>query len=520
MSRLAAFLLLLAAAAAPADDRPTVAGVVVDSTGEPVAGAAVGRYTADGPQFSESTGADGAFAVPKLRYLDGTFGVPSLIARGPDGSLGRPVGGGGRDGEPVRLVLRPAETTAVTVAAADGAPAAGVSVLGLANLKPVAVAVTDDRGEASLTFPAGTPLRQVVAWKGGVGFGHYQNQSVVNSRITLKPVPTTVRLSLSQARPHTVRAVAVGGADGTAPAEGVTVRVWTVDLGDGQLDANLSGCGFAAAATGADGRAVLDWLPGGADRVGLIVSSGGRFGRVQASLEGPDPPAETVTELVANGTIAGRVSVPGGGPAAGVDVRARGAAVAYNGAQSSHLAVTGGDGRYEMTVPGAAAYLVVPLPGHLGSWRERDPDSRLAAAVAGADEPIVVGPGERRDDLDFALEPGVALTGVLTRDARAVPGETVYLTVTAPAAPQAVANAGAFAEPILPEMARSTTTDDAGFYTFRRRPRDVPALRRRLRRSRRDRRDHPRRKGRGRTELPARPLTAPPPGRSGHRPAG
>ena len=457
-----AALLFAAAALVPAD---TIPGLVLDDRGAPVGGAVVGRVTADGPTYDLAADADGRFAVPVRRVGDRMY-VPELIARGPDGVLGlRPSSPA--DGT-ARVTLAPPVVIDVTVTGPDGTPAAGVTLYAMASLRPIGAATTAADGTATLAVPTGAEIEAVVALAPGVGFAFIQNRSIVNSRITTGPIPRRVDLTLTPADPFAVRCVEAA-ADGTEgdPVAGARARVWTIDPSVLEpLDLNLSGLAAARGVAGPDGRVRFDWLPADAEQTTITVSAGG-YGEVRVKADGPDRPAEAVAALVRDGVIAGRVTLADGAPAAGVDVRARSQAVAYNGAQSSHLAVTGPDGRYEMTVPGAAAYLIVPLPGHLGSWRERDPDSKLAAAVVGLNEPFVLAAGERRADMDFTLTPGAAVIGVVARGGRPVADEHVYLTATAPVAPIAEKNAGEFAEPMAPEMARSTRTDAAGFYTFR-----------------------------------------------------
>ena len=445
----AAFL-LTAAAAVAAGPPETVTGTVLDAAGDPVAGAAVGTVTDDGPAFTTTTAADGSYALPKV----GAWGV--RVARGPGGELAMtgvganavdrdgPAGVGGGDAARILRLAPPAIVT-VAVRTAEGRPAPGVPVLAMATYTVDAVAATGPDGTAELRLPAGSPLRAVVAVRPGAGFGYALTERPGPGE-DAPPPPDRVDVRLSPTFTHRVRCVTTDPATGeTVPAAGARVSVWTVSQPGRASYVNLSGVGFAKTVTGPDGVATFDWLPKDFENaiplwVGGGTLPGGRYGRVR-SYVGRDPfvspedaaehiPGEHAVALEPLATIAGRVTNPDGSPAAGVPVLASGI---YSGPpfpeDEREATVTDPDGRYELTVRGNAAFLVAPLPGAASAYdAEAEPAGGLAAATAGREEAVVAPPGGRRDDVDFALAPGARFSGRVTRGGEPVAGATVRVT--------------------------------------------------------------------------------------------
>ena len=470
----AAFL-LTAAAAVAAGPPETVTGTVLDAAGDPVAGAAVGTVTDDGPAFTTKTAADGTFALPAGRRPNGTPRLPHVIARGPAGALA--VGAEYPDSEdfPATLTLAPPHALRVTVRRADGAPVAGVPVLAFAALSPVAVGASGPDGAADLSLPAGSPLRAVVAVRPGAGFGYALTERPGPGE-DAPPPPDRVDVRLSPTFTHRVRCVTTDPATGeTVPAAGARVSVWTVSQPGRASYVNLSGVGFAKTVTGPDGIAIFDWLPKDFERaiplwVGGEDGEGGGYGRVRASISADDPAAEQTVTLERLATLAGRVTDPDGSPAANVTVRAEGTFSTPDITENERRStVTDADGRYELTVRANAAFLVVPLPGSATMYEETDPPSELAAAAAGTDEPIVIPPGGRRDGVDFTLSEGELLTGAVTRgegpDAEPDAGVTVLLNMKGEFPEELKHPDNRFVHSL--DLPRWAKTGDDGRYAFR-----------------------------------------------------
>ena len=479
-------LLVPAAPAADGDDPappPPLVGTVVDAAGAPVAGAEVGTLSETGPVYTLNTDAAGRFTMPLERYPDGRVNHPEIIARGPDGDLGflhysSPSVAGkdwawgvNADGS-LTVALAPPRRVTVAVRFPDGSPAAGVPVYALCAYSPADVVVTDDAGAATFTLPAMARASQIVAVKPGAGYGH----------VRLGPDhpldgPTeggdAVEVSFSPAWTHRIKVVAAGPDGALAPVPGAKVSAWIVQTPADDRGANLGGLAEVSVTAGADGVAAFDWLPRDLVRATCWASADG-YEASRFVVKGAAAGGEQTVEVVANGTLAGRVLLPGGVPAAGVAVKAVGVVSGPTmGEDQRANAVTDAAGAYAMTVPGRGLYLLTADPPGAGEDDGgHETAGEFAPPVLGRDGSLAVLPGEVTTAPDLVFSPEVRLTGaVTTHDGEPAAGVTVYLTTARFDFPDWLKHPEAeWVSP--PQIRRTTETGPDGRYAFRLAPGD------------------------------------------------
>ena len=374
---------------------PEARGIVVDESGEPIAGVALearsfGDFRAEG-----NSAADGIFAIPiEHENLNGTI----VLARSDDGRmLGFADCPDARDDvpdEPLEIVLRPARELSVRVVDAQGAPVAGAAVQTIGSYVPIAEARTDDAGQAAIRLPVDAPVESVIALGSGLGFDYLDHTNNRRPRPAAE-LPEEVTLTLGGARTVHVRAV---GTDG-GPLEGIELYPWLIQLPGRQESANLGGTRLVDKTTGADGVATFDWIPAGMERgMTFFNRASGYHAPERTDLE-PDALSGTTltTELYRRGSIRGRVTLPDGAPAEGIRLEARGTGGGF--ANSSRAtAWTAPDGTFAMDVDPTQAFVVAVIddrwgaPSHVG---------------------VIVHEGEEVDGVDFRLGPGAVIRGTV-----------------------------------------------------------------------------------------------------------
>lgn len=347
-------------------------------------------------------------------------------------------------------------TVGVEVVDATGAPLAGVPVEVLGHYRPLADAKTDAKGCATLRLDPEQPVQWVVALKPGAGLDYYENYHG-SETIFLPPpardLPETLRLTLDGARRVKVHAIG----DNNADVPGVRFVPWVLCKQGKHWHVNLSGSGIAAATSDARGIATFDWLPSQAasapgEEVGVT------FLAASEKYDWLDPPdvvpyasdgVELTARVYRNGTISGKVCLPNGKPAAGIEVMAEGRG------RTVHLccqeAVTAADGSYTMNVSANQVYVVAVLDEN---W--------TAATQAG----IEVRPGEAKRDVDFALEKGLLVGGQVVAPAgRRLAGHLVFLRYKGPPLPEAYRGP---VQDLIDNAAlvRQTITDSSGSFAF------------------------------------------------------
>ena len=508
-----AALLLAAAAFFPpaaarggddAVDPPPLTGTVVDAAGVPVAGAEVGTLSATGPAYTLTTDAGGRFEMPLNRYPDGRVNHPELIARGPGGDLGflyytDPAAHGTKWGPGVNadgtvtVSLALPRRVPVVVTAADGAPVGGVPVYAVLSESLADAAETNADGTVVLAVPGSSVGVRVVAAKAGVGYGDVMIVPTpadpaaavggVDADDPAGPAePTAVTLVPTFAQK--LRLVAVGPGGATAPAAGARVNVTLVDRspandlgtysGDG---ARAGGVGALAAVAGADGVAVIDWLPTDLRRANCEATLPGHAA-VLFEIEGGGVGGDRTVELVADGTLAGLARYRDGTPAAGVRVTAHGSVSgSFSAARPRFVAVTNDDGAYAMTVAGRGLYLVSAEPpppdggdGGGDGAGAGAAEPRFASPIAGRDGSLIVLPGALAAVPDLTFLPGVKISGRVTA-ADDTPAGGVKITLGTFALPFPAALERPDAQWSRgPEIYLRTETDADGRYVLRAQP--------------------------------------------------
>jgi hypothetical protein len=257
-------------------------------------------------------------------------------------------------------------------------------------------------------------------------------------------------LVLDGARTVRIRAV---DADG-APLAGVRFGPWILGRADRDAPVNLSASFVASAVSGADGTAVIDWLPRE-----TVAEAGATFLVRTPGLHWPDPPEdlfpleqdrEIVARLRPAVPLVGVARSPEGRPVSGLTVLAEGRGDTVHVGRA--VGRTGLDGRYELPVAPEQTYTVTVV------------DDRWAATRQG----VVVGDGPDPVEADLALTGALSVEGRMTRpDGAPVAGELVLLGI-APDAPPAEPTrlTGYWARIGGAVLQRATRTDQDGRYAF------------------------------------------------------
>lgn len=414
-----------------------VEGIVVDETGQPVAGSDVTLTRPGRAPIARKAARDGTFVFS----LDEP--VIQLLTLRATADGGARQGLFGRFGDPLvmptlstRLVLKPARPLSIRVTDAGGKGVPGAAVEVMETYAPLVDATTDERGLARFQLPADANILWINALKPGVGYDYYENYPWWTT-LQGSLLPEQITLVLDGAQ--TVRIAAVDAAGRPVP------EVTFVPSGFkkvGKLDeANLGGALLSRVKTDARGMATFDFIPRG--QVGGVS-----FLAWGAGYSAPESfhfdPAEKETTLTAHldrmSAITGRATLPDGKPAAGILIRADGNVPGYDR--------TGADGMYKVEVP-PETYIVAVLDE---IWAAR---SRTG---------VVLLEGKPHPGVDFQLGPGTVVRGKVTRGPKGTPaaGKTVTLLewgVKPPGSAQ-----GGDGRTFLPRWA---TTDRDGRYALR-----------------------------------------------------
>ena len=304
---------------------PWIKGLVVDSSGRPVAGARVtSLWTVNAK--AATTKADGTFILaneePRLSNL-------SFLATAEGGARQgifrfQDLAGSKDSRTLVRIVLKPAR--AVTVAAVDGQgkPVKGALVFVLDLVFPVAEGRTDASGIAALHTPADAMTLWIFGYKPGVGFDYFENYRSAPPA-GYSPPPERARLVLDGARTVRIRAVDSAG----KPVPGVAIVPDTI-FKKGKLRSIQISASPVQALTDERGVATFDWLPSDIQAgMSFVVFSASSYSAKPLVLEPGKPDAELTAHLVRFTTISGKVTQPDGSPASGIAVMAYGVGNAH-----------------------------------------------------------------------------------------------------------------------------------------------------------------------------------------------
>lgn len=428
---------------------PRVEGVVVDEAGKPVAGARVVSLSTFDPRPVVSTN-DGTFT---LDVADANkLADRALLATADDGarqgvfhSSDLSVAKDPRT--PVRIVLKPPREVKVTVVDGTGNPVAGAEVFLPDMIFALAHGTTDARGVAVLRAPAEAKTQWVFGAKSGVGFDYFETYRSIPALDS--PPPTEVRLVLDGARTVRVKVVDSEG----KPVPDVDLTPMRVQKKGKIGPVNLSGRQLKARSD-ARGIVAFDWIP--TDLRGPVLFHidlySGFYGLAKPSQFDPvKPEAEVEARVFRRAMVSGRVTHPGGSPAAGIQVDACGVGTSRPVITSGRV-WTGPDGTYTMWLPPEESYMIGVVD-----------DSWAARSLSG----IVLREGQTLAGLDFRLGKGNVIRGRMTAGPESVPavGQTVILMEPGPRVPE-----GTFPgqpQPLDESLIRFVSTDGEGRYAFR-----------------------------------------------------
>ena len=423
--------------ATPVPVGPWVKGLVVDTSGRPVAGARISVMRSDRPRSAESK-PDGTFVIAmdesNLQYT-------SLLAEA-DGGARHGIfrfddqRAGTKDARTLaRIVLKPNRKVRVSVVDGRGSAVEGAKVKVLDVAFPVAEGRTDVRGVVELSAPADVMTQWIFGLKPGLGFDYFENYLTVPS--DWSPLPRQVSLVLNGAR--TVRVRAVDSAN--RPVAGVEIAPVSVykkgKLGVVNLHASVK------ASTDPQGLATLDWLPIDAlSQTRVWFAAHNYTGTSWAQLK-PGALSDELTLRVLRPTaISGKVTRPDGVGAAGILVIAEELnPYTQHGPQQSR---TSDDGSYSIDV--------IPDQGYMIHIRDEDWAAR-ARTVAEVRE------GVARTGIDFRLERGGVIRGRVTGSKPSQPAPGLLVTL--------IDENMVAAQGLTEGFARTALTDRAGRYAFR-----------------------------------------------------
>lgn len=400
------------AAPLPEKDRgATVAGVVVDSDGRAIAGAAL-ELRGAATTVRGVSGADGKF---KLTFAEDFKHLLNLFVRTRDGRQAARVAllklPERKTWRALRVELKPARRVEVEVKDAEGKPISEARAGVLSELIAVAQARTDRLGRATLSVPADCPVEQVYAWKSGRGFDY---RSYVDSyrgeNRKAPPLPKgAISLRLKGARTVRVRALDTTG----IPIAKMPMYVWYFNKPGETTDLNLSGAVEEfLSITDMKGIATFDWLPTWHTQELTFWPRSDEYVHLRLNVS-PKSAEQTATlTLPRLEPLRGRVTYADGKPAAGIKIRVSGRGYQIDSHHDETR--TGPDGKYELLVAPNLIYLVIVA------------DERWAAAPQTG---FAVLPGIPTPDKDFTLRPTTRVYGRVTlgQQKKALAGQNLFL---------------------------------------------------------------------------------------------
>jgi hypothetical protein len=164
----------------------------------------------------------------------------------------------------VELVLRPAREIVGVVVDVNDKPVADATVLATAGYEEFADATTDAKGRATLLLPADIPLQYLIATKPSVGLDYWEYRRPDEPKSDPYKLAADhageLKFILNGVRPVTVRVVD----DKDQPLANAKVFPWLLQKphkGSQNDNLNLSGLGFFARNTDANGIAAFDYIP-------------------------------------------------------------------------------------------------------------------------------------------------------------------------------------------------------------------------------------------------------------------
>ena len=416
-------------------DKPTVLlrGIVVNEAGEPVLGAVVETMKVGDrlPKVSTKTVAGGAFL---LRFPSDAYYGASILVRDETKQLAGYISGyeyTSVSQNIFRVTLKPLRQTEVTVVDQAGQPIADATVRLLVDYADLQTGQTDGQGQIRLSFPDGSPVNWIVAYKDDCGFDYFENATsfLLNNKAD---VPNQIRLTLNGAT--TMRVNVVDSND--QPVAGVPVTPWTIQKVGKRDDANISGLNLGK--SDANGIAEFRFMP-------QDVSSGISFLLHDDQYHCPDlayiavgdKTGEAVAKVYKLVTIRGKVTREDGSPAAGIRLQGegRGATNMYFRGHTS----TKADGTYEFRIYPDQATLIAVTDEHM--------------AAESIEIPAML-EGKVRENVDMKLVKGFVVSGKFTHGPDRQPARDQTATLI-----QKAKNGA--------ELVRWSQSDKNGRYRFR-----------------------------------------------------
>jgi RNA polymerase sigma factor (sigma-70 family) len=387
-----------------------IAGVVVDEAGKAVAGVDVELKQHEAPP-PVATGQDGSFQLRVGGHIYGT-----LLARFRDGELQASLRVQGpespADLKKLRLVLKPARRVDVVIKDGKGNAVADAHAGVVSSMSVLTQATSDAQGHATLRLPADGPLDQVYAWKHGMGFDYRSYHKPYRTSDPKPKVPVvpnaTIELRLEGAR--ALRVTVVDG-DG-APIKNLPLYPWYFEKPGESTDINTAWPKDIEAITDENGVAEWDWLPLWQKGIIQFWPRTKEYHRERLAWDTKDDSNTARLVLERLERLSGKVTYADGKPAAGIVVRADGAAYTFDGFRGETK--TRPDGTYELRIAPNQVYLVVVIDKN---WAA-DPQTGFAAL-----------PKAPLPNKDFVLRPATKIFGRLTlgTNQRAYAGQYMYL---------------------------------------------------------------------------------------------
>jgi beta-lactamase regulating signal transducer with metallopeptidase domain/protocatechuate 3,4-dioxygenase beta subunit len=436
----------LAEAPIPSQPEQRIEGLVVDETGQPVAGATVRTTRAEKTANGVISAADGSF---RLSLSGQVFLWQDLVASAEGGQrmgiarFDEP--GSSRPAKPLRIVLKPSRTVTVRVKDATGlaVPGAAVEAVDFAFRTH---GETGPDGSATLRIPQGAEVHWVIGRKDGVGFDYFENYQS-KPAYKVPPLPPEVTLVLDGSRRVTVKAMDTSG----QPVAGILLSPWYIGK-PGKLDsANVGGSATTSATTDANGVATFDWLPRQVEPDVPFVIGLEEYSCPVSPMYSPSGPTELTARLLRNTRISGTVRQADGKAAAGILIQAEGRGATNHYCRK--LTRTKPDGTYAIDVYSDQSYI---LAIEDRNWAARSHTG------------ILVREGKPQAGLDFSLIQGTLLRGQVTQaaDGKPAAGASLSLVQDGPPLPQEFLGPASGFEGKA-DLVRFATADAQGRYQFR-----------------------------------------------------
>ena len=436
-------------------------GAVFSEAATPVVGAHVTLRTYRLSKTVE-TAVDGSFSLELPNAPASGF----LLAADSDGrrqAIYRPQEGDWQrsaDSRPLRLVLKKADETPVTVVDGMGQPVAGAVVAACIGFFDISKETSDAAGRAVLRFPADADLQSVFAVKPGVGLDYFafaqsgdSTDSTPRNRYRLRRGDRRpIELVLNGAKTAKLRFTDAN----YQPLAGVRVAPWFFQKPKKGTDLHTGGMEIFAQTTDAKGMATFDFIP--PDNRGLVrfVVSSEEYAVPDRPVFNPHEGSKAISVvLLRREPLRGRVALADGKPGAGADVFVAGEG--YGEPDFGRQTICDARGQFELRVDPNMFYVLVATLGH-------DISPRLTQVVRA---------GEAIPPVNLVVQPGTRVHGRWTRDAdrrpvarQSLPLNEWVINDDYRAVPEErrIANPNNVRKMLLPKVLRWAKTDDQGRY--------------------------------------------------------